>query len=86
MKKIKIVFLTILLTFFILITHTILRQPPTNKNWNDEGLILSQINISTSTVQIDNIKNFSYGKTDKNILLIIMIKLFRSSKLKMSSF
>jgi hypothetical protein len=64
MRKIKLGVLGILVVLFALSIFTILRTPPTNKNWNDEGLVLSQIKMSTSSVEIENIKNFSYQNTD----------------------
>lgn len=61
--------------FFLILTlaialpvllNTLIVQPSNSRNWTPDQKILADINIATSTVKISNIKNFSYGETEKD--------------------
>jgi hypothetical protein len=52
------------ITLLIPLTYTLLQTPKNQRDWALDQEVLADINFATSTVSINNIKNFSYGETE----------------------
>lgn len=86
MPKAKIIliltFLFFLLTLTALTISTLLRTPPTNKNWNDEGMLIPGVSIATNSVRVENVRDFSFQNTDKEYITDYYSKTYPLDKVK----
>lgn len=61
----KTLFISLSLIAIYQITLVTFVTPRDDRNWTDESKILSSINFATSSVKIDNIKDFKYLNNDE---------------------
>lgn len=60
--KIKIILKIFLYIFLFLLLFILFKKPSAEKDWTDDAIILPQVSISTSTIEVQQIRDWRYKK------------------------
>lgn len=61
-KILKIIILALILISIFIITSVFFKKPSLNRNWTDDALVLPDITFSTSTIKVENLRDWRYER------------------------